>query len=373
VAPLLLDLRAKRLDEKSKIYVARPGANYRFYDLFVERNFVGPDLPALNLPHFNDISEIPIYAHVARAAEIRRWHLAGRREDLAPDRDIDYYLDRTYGRSVSQLSRVVKAYFGGMQKGDLLVVPPASFRGLAQIGELTDEPNDVVRTYVDRYGSDWLEGRHVNWLASFPKSDLPATTLDALQKPSPLFLLPRDYMPKIFRRAYGTYYSDGEYSVRFEVKSEKFRTEDDLYIQGFFGFVTSNTLRVMAGQAEMLAFAEGAFAAKGDSAPELFTNVNSPGGISLKSALITPIVISALFTLAVVVGPEAQTLAEQALLQVTNSAVAADDICTAEVNHQVITQLRLLGYNRWVEACNFARDAANATGLESEATIIGGP
>jgi len=353
--------------------VARPGANYRFYDLFVDRNFVGPDLPGLNLPEFDNIDQFPLTPFVARAAEIRRWHLAGRREDLSPHREIEAYEGRQFGRSVSQLSRVVRAYFGGMKKGDLLVVPPASFKALAQIGELADEPNKVSRVYTDRYGADWLEGRAVKWLAAFPKSDLPASTLDALQKPSPLFLLPRDYMPRIFRRAYGTYYDDSEYSVRFEVKSERFSTKDDLYIQGFFGFVTANTTRISQGEDSVLSFSEGAFAVKPANAPELYTNVNSPGGISLKSSLITPIVISALFTLAVVVGPEAQILAEQAQLVVTNSAAAAGDPCVAEVNNQVITQLRLLGYDRWLEACNFARDAANATGLESEAVVIDAP
>lgn len=367
---VVLDIRAKKVDEDAQIYVARPGGNYRFFELFVENNFVGPDLPGLDLPAFEDIEEVSLAAHVARAAAIRRWHLAGRREDLAPERAIDEYLNQKSSRSVSQLTRVARAYFSRMKEGDLIIVPPGSFRAHAHIGELSAPPNVVYDLSTDRYGRDQLQGRRVNWLASFPKSDLPASTLDALQKPSPLIALPRDYMPKIFRRAYGTYYGGGEYSVRFEVSSEKFRTIDDLYIQGFFNFVTENSARLRRGDENLAKFSDGAFAVKGADTPELYTNVNSPGGISLKSPTPVTIIISAMLTLAIVVGPEAQPLAEAGQLFLTNSAAVPEaDQCVAEVSEQVITQLKLLGYDRWVEACQFAQAASESTGIESEATV----
>jgi hypothetical protein len=370
----VVDLRARNVSDDTGIFVVRPGSNYRFYELFVENNFVGPDLPGLELPRFDDLEELKdLVAYVARSAAIRRYHLSGRREEMAPLRDIDAYRNRKFGRSTAQLARVARAYFKTMKRGDLVIVPPGSFRGAAEIGELSSGPAATERMGIDRYGTDLLLGRRVKWLASMPKSELPAPTLDALQKPSPLFSLQREFRAAIFRRAFGTYYDDNEYSVRFEVKSADFSVKDDLYLQGFFNFVSANYFRLKDREEGLLSFRQGAFEDLKGRTPSLYTNVNSPGGLSLKSVTTVTIVIVALFALAVTVGPEAHALAQAGNLAVQNSMAALDDPCTIDVHEQVVTQIRLLGYDRWVEACNFAKAAADATGLESGVNVTNTP
>jgi hypothetical protein len=118
----------------------------------------------------------------------------------------------------------------------------------------------------------------------------------------------------------------------------------------------------------MLSFKEGAFSAEG-LAPDLYTNVNSPGGLSLKSTVITPIIIAVMLALAVDVGPEAFAAARDGNVIFGNSLAPADDPCSAEVQKQVVSQLTLLGYDRWSEACVFARAAAERTGISTTVDV----
>lgn len=363
-----VDIHTKHIGSDTRVFVARPGGKYRFYKAFIDSNFVAPDLPGLDFPEFEKIEDIQdLEARVSRAVAIRKHWL--RSEDA--DEDLDYDLEK-YGagssRALSQLVRVANAYFGGMKQGDLVIVPPAAFRGRAEIGELTGAPNKIRRMRVDIYGNDALMGRNVRWLASMEKSKLPAQTLDALQKPSPLFLLPQPAWASVFRRAYGSYITQEEYGARFEITSASYQTTDDFHIQAFFNFVAANSERVRRGEKDVLSLRDGAFSAEG-VAPDLFTNVNSPGGLALKSVVSTPIVIAVMLTLAVTVGPAAHGAAINGQLKFGNSLSAAHDPCVVEVDRQVVTQLTLLGYDRWSEACEIARSAAEKTGITTTVDV----
>jgi hypothetical protein len=304
-----------------------------------------------------------------RSVAIRRWYTSGQREVVKPERDVEAYERRAADRATSQFLRVVRAYFDDLKKGDLVIVPPINFRGMAEIGELIGKPNDVTKLLVPRYPGEPLFGREVRWLGSIPKAELPAQALDALQKPTTIFLLTRRAWPQIFRRAYGAYSTTDEYSSRFEITSEKFRTTDDFYIQAFFNFVVANSKAVDESQPEMQSFREAAFADLRGIAPDLFTNVNSPGGISLKSATITPIVIAAMLAIAVFVGPAAVDAAANGQITFGNSMAPPDDPCVAQVSEQVVTQLTLLGYDKWAEACQYVKEAAERTGVSSSVVV----
>ncbi|MBY3260384.1 hypothetical protein HFO15_01715 [Rhizobium laguerreae] len=364
-----IDIHTKRITSDTRIFVARPGAKYRFYELFVDRNFVGPDLPGLDLPEFDNLQDIEdLDARVKRSVAYRRYFLRGENDVQEPAIDIRNYLDAPDDQAFSQFIRVVRAYFDNMKVGDLVIVPPVNFRGQAQIGELTAGPSVVKTLGVAIYPGMPLTGRNVRWLASMEKAKLPSQTLDALQKPSPLFLLTRDAWAAVFRRAYGSYVTDVEYGSRFEITSERYQTVDDFNIQAFFNFVAANTDRVANGREDLLNFQRGAFSAQG-VAPDLYTNVNSPGGLSLKSAVVTPIVIAVMLTLAVTVGPDAFAAAMEGTITFGNSQAPAGDACVAEVGSQVVTQLKLLGYDLWAEACQHARTAAANTGISTTVDI----
>ncbi|MEY9100467.1 hypothetical protein ABIA24_003376 [Sinorhizobium fredii] len=363
-----IDIHTKHVGSDTRIFVVRPGGKYRFYKAFIDSNFVAPDLPGLDLPEFERIEEVKdLDARVNRSIAIRKNWL----KSQDADEDLSYELEdyeAGSSRALSQFIRVASAYFGEMKQGDLVIVPPMAFRGRAEIGELTSAPNIIRRMRVDIYGGDALMGRNVKWLASLEKSNLPAQTLDALQKPSPLFLLPRPAWASVFRRAYGSYTTDNEFGARFEITSDSYQTTDDFRIQAFFNFVAANTERVRRGEKGVLSLRDGAFSAEG-VAPDLFTNVNSPGGLSLKSLVSTPIVIAVMLTLAVTVGPAAHSAAVNGQLKFGNSLAAANDPCVVEVDKQVVTQLTLLGYDRWAEACEIARSAAERTGITTTVEV----
>ncbi|WP_448115901.1 hypothetical protein [Mesorhizobium amorphae] len=367
---ITIDISTKFIEEYTRIYVVRPGAHYRLFTQFIDEGFVGPELPSLELPTFEKLSDVKdLTERVMRSVAIRRWHTSGQREAMLPARELQSYQPKAADRATSQFLRVTKAYFSELKKGDLVIVPPINFRGMAEIGEILEGPSAVKEIVVQRYPGEPLSGRTVKWMGSIPKADLPAQALDALQKPTSIFLLARNSWPQIFRRAYGSYSTAAEFSSIFEITSENFRTTDDFYIQAFFNFVVANTQAVSEGRKDMQGFKEAAFADIKAIAPDLFTNVNSPGGISLKSSMITPIVIAAMLAIAIVLGPEAVAAAESGQIVFGNSMAPAGDPCVAQVSEQVVTQLRLLGFDKWAEACHFAREAAERTGVNSNVLV----
>lgn len=365
-----VNIHTKRITPEMRVFVARPGAKYRFFERFIEANFVGPDLPGLDLPPFDDIAEVDdLEARVRRSVEYRRYFMQGDRDKDAPESELAEYERLSVDRATSQFLRLVRAYFHNIQAGDLVVVPSMNFKGMANIGEFVGAPNRVETLGTQIYGDMPLSGRRVKWLGAIERAKLPAQTLDALQKPTSLFLLPRAAWPTIFRRAYGSYLWDGEYGSRFEITADRYQTTDDFYIQAFFNFVAANTAAVAEGRGKVLSFKEGAFSAEG-VAPDLYTNVNSPGGLSLKSLLSSPIVIAVMLQLAIVVGPQAYAAAMDGTITFGNSLAPVGDACVAEVSTQVITQLKLLGFDLWAEACQHVRAAAAATGVSSTVEVV---
>lgn len=365
-----LDLHTKSIDSTTRIFVCRPGPNYRDYTLFVESQFVGPDLPQLDLPEFDNFEDIPFLAErIKRSIELRRHALRAAEDAAWPSGDLETYSDEPDNRSYAQFLRMARAYFAQIKAGDLIIVSPQPFRALAHIGEVVSAPNELKLIYPAVYFGMPLTGRHVAWKSVIEKAKLPAQTLDALQKPASLFLLPQPAWPAIFRRAYGSYSMAGEYGARFEVTSEGYQTSDDFLIQAFFNFVSENTERVLAGSDDLVDFKTGAFLAMDGRTPDLYTNVNSPGGLSLKSVVITPIVIAAMYALAVYVGPDAYAQAVENTIIIGNSLGGPDDPCSVPVREQVVTQIRLLGFDRWAEACEMARRTADNTGLSTTATV----
>lgn len=160
----------------------------------------------------------------------------------------------------------------------------------------------------------------------------------------------------------------GEYRVRFDVDKPEFTTTDDLYIQAFLNFVAANSRRIDEG-GKLLPIHQAAFEHLGDHALELQSNINSPGFLNLISSKVAPLVASALFMLAISVGPEAVDAAENGLITIGNSLDAGDP-CTVAVAEEVVEHLRLLGIEKWTEACEIARQVRESTGLSGQTEVV---
>ncbi|WP_373413724.1 hypothetical protein [Ensifer aridi] len=308
-------------------------------------------------------------ARILRAREIRNWHFAGRPEDRLPELDLSRYDNGRDDPGVGQIHRVVNFYFREAKKGDLIAVPPRNFAGKVHIGEFADDPSQIFEQEVERYPGDPIPARNIRWLGAIEKVDLPVRVIEAFRKPTPLLLVGMSDRDSFYSAAYRNYYREGHYSATFDVTSAEFDTTSGSVIPAFFNFVAANTQEVDRQSGRAWSFGEGAFRSVGDYAPHLAIDIQSPGILSIASQYITPLVASALLALALTIGPAAADESFLAALQIGNSAAPADDPCVVPVREQVITQMRLMGYDKWAPACELLREAAEKTGLQSEAVV----
>lgn len=361
-----IDLRSKNITSSQNVFLVRPGSNYKLYDVFESNEGIFVDLPGLNLEHGLPLDQQDrITAQLHRARKLRAFR---RSKEEPPSRNLDDYNNYKNDRSILQLSLILKGFFEEAKKGDLVVVPPSAFSQKALIGELLDDPTGIVSTTVIRgQEEETLYGRRVRWLASLPKGNLSPYLLDLISKPNAFVLIKADERYAIYRAAYGSYALPGEYRARFDVDDPEFTTSDDLYIQAFFNFVAVNSFLIRANQ-DVMEIRDAAFERSGANALELQSNINSPGFLNLISPTLVPLIATALFTLAISVGPEAVTAAEKDTILVGNSLDPSDP-CTAVVHEEVLQHLRLLGTERWARACVIARQAQESTGISGQARI----
>jgi hypothetical protein len=235
------------------------------------------------------------------------------------------------------------ATFERARQGDLVIVPPKSFTSDALVGEFVDGPFKSVNVKVDRlYLDDSLPGRRVKWLASIPKRKLPIRVIEAIQKPSAFFLLARSLRQEIYQQAYPSFVLGDElYTSRFDVISLEFKAKDDFIIQSFFNFVAANTKAIAEGrEGEVLDLPTAAFSDTGTYDPDLKTNVNSPGWLSLFSKHATPLIAAALLAIAMEIPPAAAVeAANQGTIVIGNPGAAPTDQCAQLVQSHVINHM----------------------------------
>jgi hypothetical protein len=366
-----VDIRTRIVAENHNVVIARPGSDYRLYFDFLEGRVVGPELPSLFLegekidPRADDMG-----ARVQRAKERKKWHRNGGQIGSSPSLDLNEYAEYSSSQSIRQLERVVRYYFESAKRGDLVVVPPKSFAGDAQVGEFIDDPSQGVLWNCRFFLGDPLPVRRVKWLGQLNKRDLPAKTIDTLRKPTAFFLLEKSLRSPIYRTAYRNYHlASGEFTSIFDVTTPDFNTRHGSVVNAFFNFVAANTKQIAENSGEVFDFAHGAFANLGDYSPELAVDIQSPGILSLTSRYVTPLVASALLALALTVGADAADPKTTELIRIGNSSAPADDPCVIDVQKQVHAQLKLLGYTNWAAACEHLKGAAGETGLKSESII----
>ena len=329
-----IDLNARILPEDHNVFIVRPGNGYGLFTEITQRGTLILELPGLDLISGKRPDDDDLRRRVNRSRVLRAWYKGGQDAETKPDRDLTKYSASAGGNSAAQLVGLVRSFFEKMKMGDLVIVPPKSYMDDAWIGEVSSPAYDVEPVKVGRlFGDEILPGRAVRWIAKISKRELPYEILDALQKPNAAFLIERSLRAKFYKIAYGNYSISDFYSATFEVTEADFDTVDDVLLQAFFNFVAANTRAVahLDDGATVLSFADAAFKDSGEWIAKLQINVNSPGDISLVSKVITPLVASVLFLLAVEVGPVAQAEAVHGTLILRNSKAAENDSCTAKV------------------------------------------
>jgi hypothetical protein len=364
-----IDLTLRLLPADHQVFFARPGIQYRLYREVIEHSIVVPDLPALEFKDRVPLDQQDrVMSRIHRARKLRGWHRSGRITD-EPSRSLDDYIDVASGIRDAQFKGVVEGYFSKAKRGDMVLVVPSAFSELAYIGEFAEDGDRYASFLAPSvYGDDHLVGRRVNWLARIPKRELASDILDIVAKPNAFVLLPRSVRAGLYDLAYSAYAIEDSFTARLEVTEETYSSFDDLLIQAFINFVATNT-EAVANEHEVQPFAKAAFMEAGEFTPDLRTEIHSPGFLSLSSGRVTPLVAVVMLAAAIHLGPGAFAAAEAGTLRIGSSTAPADDACVAEVREQAIRQIQLLGLDRWSEACEKARRAANHTGLRGPAHV----
>lgn len=365
-----VDLNTRIIPATRQVYVARPGKNYRLYPEVIASKSILVELPALDLTEGLPVSEhLDLDARIRRSKALRKWYReVGASQKEKPDIKLASYTDSGDYRSINQLKGIVIGYFEKLQVGDLVIVPPSAYSSPAYIGEIISEPHRYVRTAVPRlYGDDRLTGRQVKWLAGIQKRRLPDKILEAVEKPGALYLVERSVRKSIYEAAYHNFAFSGtideDITARFEVSESKFSTLSDIQLQAFFQFVSANLMALKEGR-NAIGINDAIFESAGIWSPDLRTNINSPGFLTLVSKAITPLVAAALLALAIEVGSEAVNAAENGHITIGNSLAPPGDACTADVIKSTLLELQLLGLDHWPRACEIARKAAESTGIK---------
>jgi hypothetical protein len=362
-----IDLNARVLTEGHSVYVVRPGKDYRLFSEIRENNLIALELPALTWPPDGELSDNDLRRLINRSRALRGWHRV-KSDDPKPSMDLAGYTTGG-GQSTSQLAGYARAVFEKMMIGDLVIVPPSSYREDALIGEIASEPGQVETIAVGRYfGVDELPGRKVRWIARMPKRELPYSILEVLDKPGALFLVERSQRGVFYKLAYGNYSIDDSYSARFDVDSPDFDTAADVRIQAFFNFVAANTRAIEEG-GPVKSIGQAIFDDPGEYVAQLQTNINSPGNLMLHARMITPLVASILLVLAIDVGPTAKAEVDAGTLILRNSKAPDNDPCSAKVFQVSMDMIRLMNLDEWPDACARAQEAAQKTGLKSPAKV----
>lgn len=367
-----IDIKTRALPADHRVYIVRPGANYRLYQDVAEQETILFDLPALDLPRGVPFLEIEdIVAQVQRGHAIKEWYRHGQlNDDAKPSSDLENYPNpdtASARRSVSQMLSIGRAFFERSRIGDMVIVPPLRFADPVLVGEIVSD--DRVATRVQAYRRERVYGRKVRWLASIPKHDIPSRVIEISQKPNSFVQLERSTAIWFYDRTYKSYSLDGQYQCEFRITAEKFGSTDDAKLAAFLNFVAANLSRFEAG-ARPISINQAMFADLGDYEPDKRASINSPGELIIHAARITPLLFSVLLGLSGCAPDGVATAVADRTVVIGNSAGGPNDPCAAEVYQSTIDWLTFVGADLWLEACPIASQAAASAGVEIPSSVV---
>lgn len=370
-----IDIKTRILPADHRVYIVRPGANYRLYQDVVAQSAIIYDLPGLDLPDkvpFREVEDIS--AQVQRGQALKWWYRVGRHAgnelptmDLASYPSPDNAADR---RSLSQLLSIGAAYFERARVGDLVVVPPLRFSDPVRIGEIVESGH--FETTVAAYGDFPMMGRRVRWLADIPKNDVPSRVIEISQKPNSFVLLERSSAIWFYDRTYRSYVLNGQYQCELKIGAENFGSTDDMKLSAFLNFVVANMAAVETNNVRQ-SITEAVFANLGEYEPGKRISINSPGEIIVHALRLSPLLFVALLSLSGCAPAEVSAAVASGTVTFGNTAAGPGDPCAAQVYQSTVDWLTFVGADLWAEACPIASQALNSAEVDLPAVVTVAP
>ena len=376
-----IDLNMTMLPETHRVFLARPGEQYTYFSHFRAEEFIGPDLPLVELE-----PGVPVTEHehlddmLKRAMAYRR--LKNMRQLRFPDElddmiDLSQYKEREslHSQSSEQFKAILRGYFELAQKGDLVLIPPRAWTSDALLVEFTTNPENMSYGHIP-YGNRRNEQfvkipvRHFRLLRSVPKRLLPKHVLDVVGAPNAFVEFGHADANDLIDLAYDDFTARNHYISTFNITKDKYTVDHEIRFAAFVKFISANVKAVSESSDDKFTIAEAILGDFEGYIPSLQSHVSSPGWLRLRDERITPLVISVLFALAVEIGPAAARAAEEDMITMGNSKAPKDDECTMQVHKMALDLFKLLRLNEdWPQACELARKNSEETGMQSQSTI----
>lgn len=367
-ASVVVDLRARFIDERRKVFILFPGNGYRYYDLMNQNSIVFLDIAGFPYSEGEDIAgAIDLPRRITLSDRVRDWHRRGRPEDEIPVRDT-----RNLGRvritnAKIQLAGLVRGFLSTIKPGDIIIVPAPTYEQDMLYGEVQG-PAFNAYDILSEFPRESVPALPVEWVQKMPRSMVPLWLERKIPSPNPLRQIEKVYFPSVFDIMFERYFYNGKFCCKFDVKSKEFSALDDFLFQQIVLYtsalhenlnennidVSTNSISVIASQIEY-----------SEDIPELKMNINSPGHIVVLSDNIIPLVTGVLIALAAATNAAGDTAMPS--VKIVNSADQGPFAleCVADVQAEAMQDLRAMGYPRWQELCMIEQQARKRTGLSS--------
>ncbi len=186
--PIYVDMRAMVLPEGHRAFLARPGEQSRYFDLFRKMGAIGPDLPFVELQRGVSIDEHEHLDAMLRRAIAFRSLRSSPQPAGYPSEDLADYRTarRVRASSAAAFKTILKGYFESAQKGDLALIPPSAWQSDALLVEFSGGPGNVVYRkipYQDFFLVN-IPARRFREIGTVEKRLLPSHILDVATKPN---------------------------------------------------------------------------------------------------------------------------------------------------------------------------------------------
>lgn len=369
----VIDIKTRFIPNGQRVYIIFPGEGYRFYSDMKSKSAIFLDIPGFQLPEIAD-KETANYAdfiqRLTMSERIKAWHLHGKEPDKQPERILEKVTNYKKTQKKVQLSGLIRNFYYGLRKGDIIIVPSKKDEDDVLFGEVTD---DIFSSYIEvaRYSEEKIPIRKVRWIKSVKRAEIPIWLERKIPSPSPVRQIEQSYFNNIFDIMYQRYHFNENFVCKYAVTSNEFSSLDDYLFQEIMLYITALYAR---SHDKTLANIENKTISdlvreiqRSEIIPDLRININSPGYIVSYAKTLTPIIAAVLIALS---AGEALTDAGEIIapqIQIINSAddSQAAQECQADVQREVLEDLKAMGYERWQEICKSAQLIRGHTGLTS--------
>ena len=351
------------IPESRQVYSLFPGEGYKFRRVIEEDSVLFLDFPNLEIPDSREATfKSDFVNELLLADQVAAWIKGGRKAEKSPYREDAERPTRLSQKRQRNLNALQVLFFD-LEEGDLVVVPAPGAFGELLIGEVSSSKMKRlnIQPYVEYNES--FAARRVRWLAKISQHKLSAEFLQSIRNQNPLSVVGQSFRQEIYSAAYKSYVYGSRMSSKFTVAGEDYDSFEELLLHRFSNFVAAAHSASAKPRSDLsfkgMSIWEAITSHKDDDyVPELAISISSPGFIDLISNKVTPLVMAAVFALAIAACQPNGEVKNYVGHNVDQVEVVFDkpttDPCSAEVIEATRDVLRIMGYDQWQEMCKSA-------------------